>query len=57
MRSAATQAILTDAADFVRRSSAATPADVAVMDAILDRTPAEDDKPFDFLSLFIGDDD
>jgi len=56
MRSAKTQAILTDAADFVRRSAAATPADVQVMDSILDRNPA-DDKPFDFLSLFTGGDD
>ncbi len=52
MRSAKTQAILSDAAALVRRSSVATPADKAVMDAILDRTPAEDDKPFDFMSLF-----
>jgi hypothetical protein len=51
MRSAKTQAILSDAAKFVRRSSVATPADKAVMDAILDRNPAEN-KPFDFMSLF-----
>lgn len=58
MRDAKTQAILDDAAAVVARSSVATPADKAFMDAIADRdrNPAENDKPFDFMSLFIGDD-
>lgn len=54
MRSAKTQAILDDAAAVVARSSVATSADKAFMDAIADRdrNPFVDDKPFDFMSLF-----